>query len=227
MINNAKDLIPPPSENEIVSKLSRHFNDDIRTAIIIRNVKTFENLIELLDAFEQAGPSNANSGNNGHYLGQNQRSHPSVYGETSISNQNNFRSCDFAPNSGRNNFGATGNFAQQNRNFNYNRGHGFAGQNYRNNNFFPSNNVARFEGHNNAPMSQPGINRAHNDNRRDVQDRNYNPRPNGNGYVQNGVYHRRENVNPPNTVAYESGRSQGSNVQEGMRKVRRLLTRQA
>ena len=42
MIDNAKDLIPPPSENEIVSKLSRHFYDDIRTAIIIRNVKTFE-----------------------------------------------------------------------------------------------------------------------------------------------------------------------------------------
>ena len=42
MINNAKDLIPPPSENEIVSKLSRHYNDDVRTAIIIRNVKTFD-----------------------------------------------------------------------------------------------------------------------------------------------------------------------------------------
>ena len=63
MINNAKDLIPPPSENEIVSKLSRYFNDDSRTAIIIRNVKTFENLIELLDVFDQAGPSNGNSGN--------------------------------------------------------------------------------------------------------------------------------------------------------------------
>ena len=29
MINNAKDLIPPPSENEIVSNLCRHFDDDI------------------------------------------------------------------------------------------------------------------------------------------------------------------------------------------------------
>ena len=51
MINNAKDLIPPLSENEIVSKLSRHFHDDIRTAIIVRNVRTFEDLIELLDKF--------------------------------------------------------------------------------------------------------------------------------------------------------------------------------
>ena len=57
MMNNAKDLIPPPSENEIVSKLSRHFLGDIRTAIIIINVKTHENLIELLDAFDQASLS--------------------------------------------------------------------------------------------------------------------------------------------------------------------------
>ena len=80
--------------------------------------------------------------------------------------------------------------------------------------------MARFEGHNNAPMSQPGINWAHDNYRRDMQNRNYNPRQNGNGYVQNGVYHRRENVSPPNTGAYESGRSQGGNVQEGIRKVR-------
>ena len=87
MINNAKDLIPPPSENEIVSKLSRHFHNDIRTAIIIRNIRTFENLIELLDTFHQAGPSNTNSGNNGYNLYQNYRSHPNVYGETSFSDK--------------------------------------------------------------------------------------------------------------------------------------------
>ena len=81
MINNAKDLISPPSENEIVSKLSRHFHDDIRTAIIIGNVKTFENLIELLDSFDQTSPSNANSGNNSYNLAQNHRSYPNVYGD--------------------------------------------------------------------------------------------------------------------------------------------------
>ena len=81
--------------------------------------------------------------------------------------------------------------------------------------------MARFEGHNNTPMSRPGTNQVHDDNRRDTRERNYNPRPIGNGYVQNGVYHRRENTSPPNTGAYESGRSQGGNVlQEGMRKVR-------
>ena len=60
MINNAKDLIPPPSEAEIVVELCRHYNDDIRTAMIIRNTKTYDNLIELLDAIDQAGPSNLN-----------------------------------------------------------------------------------------------------------------------------------------------------------------------
>ena len=86
IINNAKDLIPPPSENEIVSKLSRNFHDDVRTEIIIRNVRTFENLIELLDAFDQAGPSNTSSGNNGHNFGQNHRSYPGVYGGIQSSN---------------------------------------------------------------------------------------------------------------------------------------------
>ena len=61
LINNAKDLIPPHSESEIVSKLSRNFHDDVRTAIITINVKTFEDLMKLLDAFDQAGPSNAKS----------------------------------------------------------------------------------------------------------------------------------------------------------------------
>ena len=221
MINNAKDLIPPPSENEIVSKLSRHFNDDIRTAIIIRNVRTFENLIELLDAFDQAGPSNASSGNNGRNLGQDQRSYPYVYGRTQFYSQNNFRNGDFVPNSSRNNFRGAGNFAQQNRNSNYNHGHGFAGQNYRNNNFSFNNNAARFEGHHNAPTSHLGTNQAHDDNRHnDKRENNYDPRQNGNGFVKNGVYHRRENVGPPNTAAYESGRSQGVSGQEGMRKVR-------
>ena len=59
-----KDLAPQPSKTEIVSKLSRHLDDDVRTAIIIRNVKTYENLIELLDAYDL----NLSSGNNGYGL---------------------------------------------------------------------------------------------------------------------------------------------------------------
>ena len=52
MTNNVKDLIPPSLEDEIVSKLYRNFHDDMRTAIIIRNVKTFHDSIELVDAFD-------------------------------------------------------------------------------------------------------------------------------------------------------------------------------
>ena len=107
-------------------------------------------------------------------------------GETLFSNQSNFRGRNFTPNTYRNDFGATSNFAQQNRNFNYNLGHGFACQNFRSNNFSLSNNGARFEGHNHARTSRPGTNLAHdNNNRRDMRDRNYNPRPSGNGFVQN------------------------------------------
>ena len=123
-----------------------------------------------------------------------------MYGNTSFSNRDNFRVRDFAPNSSRNNFRATENFAQRNRNFNYYYyypGHGLDGQNYRNNNFSLPNNMARSEGHNHAPTSHLGTNRAHDNNRRDMRDRSYNNRPSGNGYVQNGVYHRRENVSPP------------------------------
>ena len=112
MINNAKDLILLPSENKIVSKLSKHVHEDIRTAIIIRNVKTFEDSIEMLGAFDQASPSNINSGNNGCNLGQNHRSYPNVYGEALFSNQNNFRGRNYIQNRDINNSGARANFAQ-------------------------------------------------------------------------------------------------------------------
>ena len=220
MINNANDLIPPPSENKIVAKLSRHFHDDVRTTIIIRNVRTFENLIELLDAFDQSGSSNMNSDNNGYNLGQNHRCYPNVYGETLSSSQKNVRGRDYAPNRDRNNFGAAASFAQQNKNSNYNGGHGFAGQNYRNDHFSFSNNTARFEGHNHAPMSRLGTSQANDIHRWDIRDRSYNPRPSGNGFVQNGVYYPREFVNAPSTGAIELARSQGANAQEGTRMVR-------
>ena len=114
-------------------------------------------------------------------MGQNHRSHPNVYGETLFSNQNNFIGRDYTPNRDINNFRATSNFAQQNKNFNYNRGHGFAGQNYRKDKFSFSNNAAHFEGHNHAPTSHPGTNQAHDNHRRDIRERNYNSRSNGNG----------------------------------------------
>ena len=211
MINNEKDLIPPPSENEIVSKLSRHFHDNIRTAVIIRNIKTFDNLIELLDAFDQAGPSNSNSGNNGyngHNLYQNQRFRPNVDGESSHLNGNNFRGCNFVPNVNQNNFVLTPRYAERNTNYNYNRGPGSNDQNHRNDSRFSSTNVSRHEGRNYAPTSHVGANQAHVYDRRDYNAQTYDQRPHDRGFVQNGVYHRRENVNTQNTGATESTRSQ-------------------
>ena len=64
IIKNAKDLIPPPPKTEIVAKIFRRFRDDIRISMIIRNTETYNDLIELLDAFDQTGPSNLNSNNN-------------------------------------------------------------------------------------------------------------------------------------------------------------------
>ena len=56
-------------------------NDDVRTAIIIRSVKTFESLIVLLAAFDQASPSDSSSSNDGYNSSQNQGSCPNVHGE--------------------------------------------------------------------------------------------------------------------------------------------------
>ena len=156
MINNAKDLIPPASENEIVLKLSRHFHDDIRTVITIRNIKNFENLIGQLDGFDQAGPLIVNPGKNGYNLSQSHRSYPNVYGETSFSNPSNFRRRHFVENTNQNNFGASANIAQPNTNYNYNRGPGSSGQTSRNNLLSFSDNTARYEGRNYTPTSHPG-----------------------------------------------------------------------
>ena len=108
--------------------------------------------LELLDAFDQ-GRSNSSSGNNGynaHNLYQNQRFRPNVYGESSHSNENNFRGRNFVPNMNQNNSGATPSHAQQNTNFDYNRGPGSIAQNYRNDSLFCLTNLACHEGRNYA-----------------------------------------------------------------------------
>ena len=81
----------------------------------------------------------------------------------------------------------------------------------------------------NIPV-QLGANRAHDNNARDMKERNCNSRPNGNGYVQNGVYHRNNNVNTTYRGVDESRqprngdsgvqRGNSGNGNEGMRKVR-------
>ena len=83
--------------------------------------------------------------------------------------------------------------------YNYNHGPGFNGQHYRNNSHPFTNNVARHEGRNYAPTSHVGANQAHDYDRRDYNVRNYDRRPHDRGFVQNGIYRSRENVNTQNT----------------------------
>ena len=67
-------------------------------------------------------------------------------------------------------------------------------------------------------------------NRRDYNAQDYDQRPHNRGFVQNCVYHRRKNVNTPNTGVVKPRRSQGGetgaqrgnsgNAPDGIRKVR-------
>ena len=55
--------------------------------------------------------------------------------------------------------------------------------------------MARFKGRKVASTSHAGVNQAHNYYGREIEPRNYNRGSNDCGFVQNGVYHRNENVN--------------------------------
>lgn len=55
---DAKGLTPPLSDPEIIRKLSRHFNEEIRTAILGRQLHTLQGLLELLERFDTSGPIN-------------------------------------------------------------------------------------------------------------------------------------------------------------------------
>ena len=60
----AKELRPSLSSIEIIQKLARHFNEEIKHAIIGRGISHIEQLIELLENFDKIGPSNASRGEN-------------------------------------------------------------------------------------------------------------------------------------------------------------------
>ena len=227
-INNAKDLIPPPSEAEIVAKLSRHYNDDVRTAMIMRNIKTYDNLIELLDAFDQAGPSNLNNGNNGSKNFYNHTSFPNVYAQTHPSRGNDYRQRNNQIRVNPNNHQIMSNNVQQN--INCDRGSGFSPNGYKNYPTSFAGNNSRFDRRDLSIPVHLGADRAHDNNGRAMKERNYNSRPNGYGYVQNGVYHRNNNVNTtyrgvdefrqPRNGDSGAQRGNSGNANEGMRKMR-------
>ena len=54
-----RGLTPSPSTREIISKLARHFNEEIRSPILGRPINTLEDLLELLERFDNAGPLNS------------------------------------------------------------------------------------------------------------------------------------------------------------------------
>ena len=58
MTTNARDLIPPMLEPEIINKLSRRFTEEIRSAIIMCGIKEFVSLLKLLELFDTNAPLN-------------------------------------------------------------------------------------------------------------------------------------------------------------------------
>ena len=60
----AKELRPSLSSIEIIQKFSKHFNEEIKHAIIGRGISHIEQLIEILENFDKIGPSSTLRGEN-------------------------------------------------------------------------------------------------------------------------------------------------------------------
>ena len=54
----AKELRPSMSSNEIIQKLARHYNEEIKYAIVGRGIARIDDLVELLENFDRIGPIN-------------------------------------------------------------------------------------------------------------------------------------------------------------------------
>ena len=53
----AKELGPTMSHGEIIQKLARHYNEEIKYTIVERGITRIDELIELLENFERIGQS--------------------------------------------------------------------------------------------------------------------------------------------------------------------------
>ena len=69
MFREARSLTPAPAIRKITSKLARHFNEEIRSAILGRPISTSEDLLELLERFDKTGPLNVHRPENSHLRG--------------------------------------------------------------------------------------------------------------------------------------------------------------
>ena len=52
----AKSLTPPLDDKEIIRKLARHFNEDIRGVIIGRSISKLKDLLCIMEGFDRCGP---------------------------------------------------------------------------------------------------------------------------------------------------------------------------
>ena len=54
----ARELRPMMSPGEIIQKLARHYNEEIKYAIVGRGIAHIDSLVELLENFDRIGPIN-------------------------------------------------------------------------------------------------------------------------------------------------------------------------
>ncbi|XP_043288413.1 myb-like protein P [Venturia canescens] len=198
----ARDLIPPPSDPDIVASLSQHFTEEIRATIISRGFETLEQLIELLEKLDQSGPVNTgneegkpqnqkpnsndkneqrpfkmpppNNWNNNGYQNNNNRGNQNWQNNRQNWNQNNG---GFQNNRGYQN---TNGYNQQNRNFNYQQNYG--NQRPNNGNFNRNQQNGGQNGNN-----RPNYSREQNQNQNRGSPQNnggYRPTPNNNDAQQ-------------------------------------------
>lgn len=103
--NNARDLIPAYNDKEIIRCMSRHFSQEVKYAILGRQIQTVEDLIALLDEFSHVGPVNAPHLNRSnitlsHNIINNQQRNYNHFqqsqhrGQTNLHNNNNWEQND-------------------------------------------------------------------------------------------------------------------------------------
>lgn len=57
-IGIARELQPPMSDKQIIASLARHFSEEVRNAIIMRDMRNVQDLLDFLDRLDQAGAVN-------------------------------------------------------------------------------------------------------------------------------------------------------------------------
>lgn len=64
LFRDAMNLFHPLSDYEIIRKLCRHFNEEIRTAILGKRIQALHEMLDLLEKFDTTGPLNTKRSDN-------------------------------------------------------------------------------------------------------------------------------------------------------------------